>query len=151
MILDQLTNLHRYIPALPALETVSSILESGVLKTQEFGSYKTNDPRVRYNLFTYTTEKQRAEVYEVHRKEIDVQILLSGFERMEIADSSTLEVTHPYDEAKDALFGPAQSKVTFHADPSVFALFFPGEPHGPNLIDTESSTVVKVVFKVLAE
>lgn len=151
MILDQLTNLSRYIPALPALETVASILSSGVLKTQEFGSYKTEDPRVRYNLFTYTTEKQVADVYEVHRKEIDVQILLSGHERMEIADPETLKVTKPYDEAKDALFGPAQSNVTFHADPSGFALFFPGEPHAPNLIDGESTTVVKVVFKVLAE
>lgn len=150
MILDQITHLKRYVPAIPPLQTVISILESGVLKTQEFGTYKTEDPRVRYNLFTYTTEKQSAEVYEVHQKEIDVQILLSGFERMEVANPSTLQITQPYDEAKDALFGPAQSQVTFHANPSVFALFFPGEPHGPNLVDKESTRVVKVVFKVLA-
>ena len=151
MILDQLANLDRYFPILPSLETVSSILKSGVLKTQAFGSYTTQDPRVRYNLFTYTTEKQVADLFEVHHKEIDVQILLSGYERMEIADASTLEVTQPYDEAKDALFGKAQNRVTFHADSSVFALFFPSEPHGPNLIDNKSTTVVKVVFKILAK
>lgn len=149
MIIDKLSELRRYIPALPALETVCSLLESGVLKNQAFGSYKTGKPDVRYNLFTYHTEKTESDVYEIHRKEVDVQILLSGFERMDIASKDGLETVKEYDATKDALFSKGRKVVSYHADTTSFALFFPGEPHAPNLVDGSPTEVVKVVFKIL--
>ena len=150
MIIDKLSDLRRYVPALPDLEIVCSILESGVLKNQSFGSYKTDNPKVRYNLFTYHTEKIESDIYEIHRKEVDVQILLSGFERMEIASKDGLETVREYDTDKDALFSKGKKAVSYHADTSTFALFFPGEPHAPNLVDAAPTEVVKVVFKILA-
>jgi len=149
MIIDTLSDLHRYIPSLPALETVCSILDGGVLKNQSFGSYKTDNPAVRYNLFTYHTEKTESDIYEIHQKEVDVQILLSGFERMDIASKDGLETVQPYDEGKDALFTKGKKAVSYHADTTSFALFFPGEPHAPNLVDGKPIEVVKVVFKIL--
>ncbi|HAP57561.1 MAG TPA: YhcH/YjgK/YiaL family protein, partial [Sphaerochaeta sp.] len=104
MIIDKLSDLRRYIPSLPALETVCSILESGVLKDQSFGSYTTDNPSVRYNLFTYHTEKTESDIYEIHQKEVDVQILLSGFERMDIASKDGLQTVQEYDRAKEAMF-----------------------------------------------
>ena len=70
MIIDKLSDLRRYIPSLPALETVCSILESGVLKDQSFGSYTTDNPSVRYNLFTYHTEKTESDIYEIHQRRL---------------------------------------------------------------------------------
>lgn len=149
MIIDKVSDLHRYAPALPALKTVCTILESGVLKNQSFGSYKTDNPAVRYNLFTYHTEKTESDIYEIHRKEVDVQILLSGFERMDIASKDGLEIVQEYDPAKEAMFLKGRRQVSYHADTTTFALFFPGEPHAPNLVDGKPAEVVKVVFKIL--
>ncbi|NLE16773.1 MAG: DUF386 family protein [Spirochaetales bacterium] len=149
MIIDKLSDLRRYIPSLPALETVCSVLESGILKTQSFGSYKTDNPSVRYNLFTYHTEKTASDIYEIHQKEVDVQILLSGFERMDIASKDGLQTIEEYNPAKDALFSKGNKAVSYHADTTTFALFFPGEPHAPNLVDGKPTEVVKVVFKIL--
>ena len=149
MIIDKLSDLQRYIPSLPALETVCSILESGVLKDQSFGSYTTDNPSVRYKLFTYHTEKTESDIYEIHQKEVDVQILLSGFERMDIASKDGLQTVQEYDRAKEAMFSKGRKQVSYHADTTTFALFFPGEPHAPNLVDGKSTEVVKVVFKIL--
>lgn len=150
MIIDQLENLGTYVPTLPQLKTVIEVLQSGVLKTQALGNYKTANPSVRYNLFTYQTEKTEADQYEIHRKEIDVQILISGFERMEIAKRTGLEPTTEYIEEKDAFFAKGEKLVSYHAKQESFAIFLPGEPHAPNLVDGVSTTVVKVVFKLLA-
>lgn len=49
MIFDQLTNMERYIPCLPELKIVQEILESGTLKSKEYGSYSTDNPKIHYN------------------------------------------------------------------------------------------------------
>jgi YhcH/YjgK/YiaL family protein len=149
MIIDQITNLERYIPSLPALKTVHEILESGKLPSMEYGSYTTDNPKVRYNLFTYTTATPENLTFELHKKEVDVQILLSGFETMVIADTSSLRETNEYDARKDAAFVEGTQLITYHATPSTFALFFPGEGHACNLTDGHVTDVVKVVFKIL--
>ncbi len=149
MIFDQISNLQRYIPSLSALQTVQDILEGGKLPTMEYGSYKTANPNVRYNLFTYKTATPENLTFEIHEKEVDVQILLSGFETMVIADTSTLKETTEYDDSKDASFAKGDQLITYHATPSTFALFFPGEGHACNLTDGHSTDVVKVVFKIL--
>jgi YhcH/YjgK/YiaL family protein len=100
-------------------------------------------------LFTYTTATPENLTFELHKKEVDVQILLSGFESMVIADTSSLKETIGYDTSKDASFAEGKQLLTYHATPSTFALFFPGEGHACNLIDEHSTTVVKVVFKIL--
>lgn len=87
--------------------------------------------------------------YEIHEKEVDVQILLSGYELMELADPSSLREKIPYDSLKEASFAKGESCIQYHATSSSFALFFPGEPHACNLVDTQTTDVVKVVFKIL--
>ena len=149
MIIDNLSELPRYISVLPSLETVHSILERNILLTQNYGSYKTDNPTVRYNLFSYTTETEQAKQFEIHKKEIDVQILIQGHERMVIADQESFSPTIAYEQEKDASFGTGKAKVEYRADTSSFALFFPGEPHCCNLIDGSPAVVTKVVFKIL--
>jgi YhcH/YjgK/YiaL family protein len=149
MIIDQLSELSRYVTVLPGLEKVVEIVKSGVLDSIELGQYKTEDPRVRYNVFTYETKNDFSDEYEIHRKEADVQILLSGREKMEVSPRTPLVETQAYSEAKDVSFASGQTLVTYHAANDTFALYFPGEPHAPNLTDKTPSTIKKIVFKVL--
>lgn len=149
MILDQLSQMKNYVSTLPALQHVIDILESGKLETMELGSYTTEHKNLRYNLFTYKTEKTEASEYEVHRKEADVQVLLKGHERMDIASREMLTATTAYDDEKDFFMAKGEKLLSYHAKPESFVVFFPGEPHAPNLVDETSSQVVKVVFKIL--
>lgn len=150
MIIDKITCMDRYIPSLPALEHVITILQSGTLENQALGNYTTEHPNLRYNLFAYQTEKHHADEYEIHKKEIDVQILLTGQERMDIAMQDPIVPVLEYDEDKDFLMAKAERVTSYHAKPGSFVIFFPGEPHAPNLIDETATQVRKVVFKILA-
>lgn len=149
MILDQISQMKNYVSILPALQQVIDILESGKLDTMELGNYTTDQKNLRYNLFTYKTEKTKAIEYEVHRKEVDVQILLKGHERMDIASRDNLTATTVYDAEKDFFMAKGEKMLTYHAKEGDFAVFFPGEPHAPSLADENPSQVVKVVFKIL--
>ena len=149
MILDQISKMKNYVSTLPALQHVIDILESGKLDSLALGNYTTEHKDLRYNLFTYKTEKTEASQYEVHRKEADVQVLLKGYERMDIASRSLLTASTAYDDAKDFFMATGEKQLSYHAKEGSFVVFFPGEPHAPNLVDETSSQVVKVVFKVL--
>ena len=148
MIIDSLSNLSHYVSVIPELHLIQEILKEDLL-AKALGSYQTTDPNLRYVLMTYKTEKLEADLYEIHKKEIDVQILLQGSEVMEIGSEVSFKERIPYDSTKDAAFGDATSILTYTADQDHFALFFPGEPHAPNLINKESERIIKVVFKIL--
>lgn len=147
MIIDSLSNLSCYISSVPELRLVQQILSEDLL-SKELGFHQTSDPSLRYIIMTYQTEKKGADLYEIHKKETDVQILLQGTEVMEIGSRESFKTTVAYDAAKDAAFGPAESILTYRADQNHFALFFPGEPHAPNLIDKVQQRIIKVVFKI---
>ena len=149
MILDQISQMKNYVSTLPALQHVIDILASGKLDDMELGRYTTDQKNIRYTLFTYKTEKKEATEYEVHRKEIDVQILLKGHERMDIASREMLTATTAYNEEKDFFMATGEKLLSYHAKQDTFAVFFPGEPHAPNLIDETPSQVIKVLFKIL--
>ncbi len=149
MILDQISQMKEYATTLPALQQVIDILKSGKLEDLEPGNYTTDQKNLRYNLFTYKTEKTEASEYEVHRKEVDVQILLAGHERMHVASRDGLTATKAYDDEKDFFMAKGEKLLSYHATQDSFVVFFPGEPHAPNFIDGTPSQVVKVVFKIL--
>ncbi len=150
MIIDFVSNILNYAKDLPQLRTVHQVIQSGVLDTIEVGQYTTDDPKVRYNVFTYDTEKEFTDIYEIHEKEIDVQILLDGHEKMSIAWAEPVETIVSYDSQKDAAFVKGNLCANYYATPGKVVIFFQGEPHAPNLKDTTSSKVKKVVFKVLS-
>ncbi len=149
MILDSLAAIDTYITAFPQLQTVKRILASGLLKDAEPGSYRTDDPSVRYNINAYTTHEKGLAGYEVHHREADVQIILSGKELIDIADASSMKERSPYDSAKDAQFFDGEKLLRYTAFPGTFAVFLPGEAHEPCIISGRPLSVRKVVFKLL--
>ena len=149
MIADRLENLSLYIPIIPQLKDVIAILESDTLASLPLGYHSTDDPTLRYNILHYETVLTDAQRYEIHLRDADVQILLSGCERVDAADRNSFVTTVAYDEKKDVLFGDGQKIASYHAAPDRFVIFFAGEPHAPNLISHENSEVHKVVFKVI--
>ena len=149
MIIDRIENLAKYIPVLPQLKEVVAILESGALSTLPLGAYPCDDPSLRYTIMSYETEAVDERPYEIHRRDADVQMLLAGRERMDTGDSESFVPSGEYSAERDIVFGSGRKIASYYADPSLFVIFFPGEPHAPNIAVGDDRAAKKVVFKII--
>lgn len=88
--------------------------------------------------------------FEVHRKYIDIQYLLSGRELMGWAHREEMMTTIPYSEIKDALYGVVPpEKVTFvHYCAGQAVVLYPTDAHSPGLTDGDSEIVKKIIVKI---
>ena len=149
MIIDSLDNMYKYAGALPQLMTVIETLKKVDLKTLPVGQYRTANPLVRYNVMEFDIDSTEPVKQEIHEKEIDVQIDIEGKEGF-VTSFRTGELTEAYDDERDAAFQKVDSRVTFVGDPTMFALFFPGEPHTSLLrVGDKGYHLKKCVFKLI--
>ncbi len=102
----------------------------------------------------YETKARTKAKLETHRNYVDIQVLLSGTECLEIFPKAGLTVSEPYDGIKDAEFYqvPSEAPVRVTLVPGQFIVFFPEDAHMPclNAGDT-SKPVQKVVIKLRAD
>ena len=114
------------------------------------GTYEIN-PRVKAIVSEYTTKAVNENGYEAHQKNIDIQYLLKGTEKIACLPVDELQETQPYNPATDAAFYESdfgrQSSDLF-LQPSAFAIFFPQDAHMPKLSIDAPEEVKKVIIKV---
>lgn len=97
----------------------------------------------------YRTKPRREVFFESHRKYIDVQLIVTGEELMEVEDIARLEVDEAYVPGRDLLKyrDPAvSSRLVLRAGDA--AVFFPEDGHMPSLAWREAVVVRKSVVKV---
>lgn len=127
------------------------------------GIYEIN-PRVKAIVSEYTTKTINEHGYEAHQKNIDIQYLLKGTEKIACLPVDELQEIQPYNPDTDAAFyesnlRPSTSDLrpltsdlrplTFDLRPlTSFALFFPQDAHMPQLCIDTPEEVKKVVIKV---
>ena len=117
----------------------------------ENGVYQIN-PRVKAIVSEYETKTENEYGYEAHRKNIDIQYLLSGEERIACLPIERLKETKAYNEETDAAFYSADlmpQEMTIGN--GYFAIFFPQDGHMPQLCADKPMKVKKVVIKVEIE
>ena len=97
--------------------------------------------------FTYETVPAEESFFEAHKKYLDIHIMLSGSERVEIAPPEKLAEFDRV-EANDfyAYRGPASYRLTL--SPGDFLVVFPNDAHRIKMQLDRPETVTKVVFKV---
>lgn len=155
MIYDKIKNIELY-------KGLSDDIYAGLKYLKEMspdiapGTYEIN-PRVKAIVSEYTTKTINEHGYEAHQKNIDIQYLLKGTEKIACLPVDELQETQPYDEDTDAAFyesnlRPSTSDLrplTFDLRPlTSFALFFPQDAHMPQLCIDTPEEVKKVVIKV---
>ena len=147
MIYDKIDNLETYAGisedirmGLEWLRDVNPNIENGV--------YQIN-PRVKAIVSEYETKTENEYGYEAHRKNIDIQYLLSGEERIACLPIERLKETKAYNEETDAAFYATDFKPQeMTIGNGYFAIFFPQDGHMPQLCVDEPKMVKKVVVKV---
>ena len=151
MIFDHLSNISLYkglsndiYVGLTYLQQVNPNIEVGVYRLT---------PRVKAIVSEYETKVKNEFGFEAHRKNIDIQYLLKGEERIACMPIDKLTETEPYSEEKDAAFYAAEGVAaqTMTIGGGYFAIFFPQDGHMPQLCVDELQMVKKVVVKVAVE
>ena len=100
------------------------------------------------NVMEYNT-KADSDVFETHRKYVDVQMLAVGVENIALPTGKVEFM--PYIEAKDNEPCTAEGKSYVTINAGDLCVLLPGEPHLPCLAVGESIPVKKLVFKIPGE
>ena len=97
--------------------------------------------------FTYETVPAQESFFEAHRKYLDIHIMLSGSERVEIAPPEKLAEFDRV-EANDFYAYRGEGDCKLVLSPGDFLAVFPGDAHRIKMQLDGPRTVSKVVFKV---
>jgi len=97
----------------------------------------------------YETKASPDVRWESHRRYIDVQVIVSGEELMEVCDAGMLVVSEDLTPEKDVIFyAPGSPASTLRVGSGDAAVFCPVDAHRPSLAVSEPRLVRKVVVKV---
>ena len=145
MIFDNIKNISQYLNLDENLKKGFDFILKNDLKSFENGKYQINGEKIYANIQEYETKANG--LFEAHRKYIDIQYIVNGFEKIEVCEVSELDEKIPYDEKKDLIFFEGNGSF-LKLKAGYFAVFFPQDGHKPCLIDEIKSNVKKVVVKV---
>lgn len=147
MILDKISNWHIYFKH----EIFNQVFED--LKTITLGTpngihYKNDN--YYFKVMSYDT-KLDSDIIENHKKEVDIQILLSGKERIKIYDTDAVKTIRAYSSKDDCQFytqiGEANSEIIIK--PNYMGVFFSQDIHHPQFaVNGQIEHLKKIVIKV---
>jgi YhcH/YjgK/YiaL family protein len=146
MIFDTLDNHARYAGLGHNLPAALKFLLENDLTSLPIGRTDIDGDNLYALVQEYATKPAEQGLWEVHRKYIDVQYMVSGTERMGFANLRTMQLGE-YVPEKD--FQPMRgtgSSVDVFA--GAFVIFFPNDAHMPGLQTDQPETIRKVVLKV---
>jgi YhcH/YjgK/YiaL family protein len=129
-----------------------TFLKNNDLKALEIRKYEIDGDNLYAPVSEYLTKNEEDARFEAHHKYIDIQYIITGTEKMNVAPLSSLkEVTVPYDATKDVGFMTVNNSESYIATPDNFFIFFPSDIHRPSVKVAENSQVKKIVVKVKVE
>ncbi|CCY62400.1 MAG: YhcH/YjgK/YiaL family protein [Candidatus Gastranaerophilaceae bacterium] len=146
MIYDKLNNINKYNVI---SEKVSDFL-LGLTPEIAAGRYVI-DENTYVNIDVYNTKDFNNCKLEAHKKYIDIQMLLTGNERLDYINTDGLKVSEEYDENRDIMFfeTPDIPLNSVQLTPYNFALIYPHEAHMPQInYNNKTHSVKKAVVKI---
>ena len=150
MIYDKIENLPLYAKCFPEADKVIAFLKECAAKTPAPGKYELDGKKLFVNVQQYSPKTFNPEKLEYHKNYIDIQLLLSGAEKLYYAPLDGLDTVMPYNPEKDCGFDrlPApEAGVELPLAPGNFVLLYPEEGHIPGVGDP-ASQAVKAVVKI---
>lgn len=148
MILDRLEHSALYAPLGKAFATGFAYLRQTDLVNLADGRYEIDGENVVATVQSYSAKPQAEGRWEAHRSHADIQLVVSGAERMGVAAIEEMTLQAPYDAGKDLAFYTGAAGNFFHVNAGEFAVFYPQDVHMPSLAIAAPTTVKKVVIKV---
>ena len=148
MIADNIKNREVYEGLNDGFARIFDFIEKAAREDLPAGRYELDGSKVYAMVQEYISEKE-PKVFEAHKKYIDLQCVICGKERMEVAELNACNVSDAYNESIDATFLTAKDiKHTLELGEFDFAVFFPNDAHRPGLVLEKNCKVKKVVGKI---
>ena len=149
MIFDRLSNCEQYIKMNEKFKLAFDFLNKTNLKTIEDGSYEILGKEIFANVQSLSTKPIEEKKWEVHRKYIDIQLVISGKEKMGygILDDFS-EITVPYSDEKDVEFLDGKEFNFVDVKEGNFVIFYPQDVHAPMLAVEKPMNIKKVIVKI---
>ncbi|WP_299315621.1 YhcH/YjgK/YiaL family protein [uncultured Aquimarina sp.] len=147
MIFDTIDNKDQYFQN-PIFEEIFSKLKTLTIDIPN-GNYYECDAYY-FKVISYDT-KVNPTIIESHRKEVDIQILLSGNERIKIYNPKQVNISATYDKEIDCQFYKSIGipDLELNLSPGKMAVFFPQDIHGCQYpVNNTIENIKKIVIKI---
>ena len=147
MIFDKIENLKQY-------NTVSDKVIDFILTLDENtpeGHYEI-DEKSFVNVDCYETKTHDKCFPEAHKKYIDIQIILSGKERLDFENIKKLTIKDEYNSQRDVMFFDIPQNInTVYLEQGSFVILYPQDAHRPQMTASDTcQKVKKAVVKILS-
>lgn len=115
------------------------------------GRYELRGDDIFMNVMAFPTQPATSKKAELHVQYVDIQLLLSGEERILFGVAGTARQCEEVHADEDyQLCSAIEDEQTVTLKPGMFAVFMPGEPHKPGCNVALSRDIKKTVVKVRA-
>ena len=147
MIFDKLTSYPVYFQTSEMKSIIEDVIQNYSITTED-GTYQEFD---HYYTKVMSPETLAvSDIIESHQREIDIQILLSGTEKIRIFSEESVTIKSDYNPEIDCTFytpsSDPHSEVVLQ--PGYFAMFFPQDIHNPLIANTKIQSLKKIVIKI---
>lgn len=135
----------------PVLQQALALAVAANPQEKTPGRYELQGDNIFMNVMQFATQSPEQKKAELHREYIDIQVLLSGEERIlfGMTDSARqCEEMHVEDDYQ--LCSQIADEQAMVLKPGRFVIFMPGEPHKPGCVVQAPMDIKKVVIKVRA-
>lgn len=149
MIFDKIQNAQTYYSLGEKIQKGFEFIKNTDLLNLPEGRYEILGDEIFANVQNIQTKAKEDKKWEVHRKYIDIQYVISGYECMGYGILSDFsEVTEKYDGEKDVEFLNGDKFNFVNVQEGEFVIFYPQDVHAPMLSVDKTSAVKKVIVKV---
>ena len=147
MIFDKLTSYPNYFKSSEMKSIIEDVIQNYSITTED-GTYQEFD---HYYIKVMSPETlEVSDIIESHQREIDIQILLSGTEKIRIFSEESVTIKSDYNPEIDCTFytpnSDPHSEVVLQ--PGYFAMFFPQDIHNPLIANNTIQSLKKIVVKL---
>ena len=153
MLIGDLTRAEFKIGLPKVVREVCDYLNSLDLVALETGRHEINE-QIFMNVMEFETSDSASKQAEMHRKYVDVQVLIRGLENIEYGIAyPDLSSYNEYNEQDDYQLTPEiANKNVVSLQPKQFIVFLPYEPHKPGCnVDGKAISLKKLVVKIPVE
>ncbi|MBQ1935827.1 MAG: YhcH/YjgK/YiaL family protein [Clostridia bacterium] len=152
MIFDSIAHADLYTSVHPRFAAAFAFIGDAIADDLPVGKYEIDGKNLYASVQEYDSKAPEKAKNEGHRNYIDIQVVVSGAEIIEVEDISDAILNSPYNEEKDVEFYvPSPDACRLNLMAGDFAILFPHDVHRPGMAVEESEPVKKIVVKVKAD
>ena len=150
MIFDRLSNCEQYYSLNEKFKKAFEFLKNTDLVNLDEGSYEIDGKNIYANVQSVDLKPVEEKKWEVHRKYIDIQYVITQKEKMGygiLEDFKT--IIEKYDDSRDVEFLDGEKFNFVDVNCGYFVIFYPNDVHAPMLRVDKAEKIKKVIVKIL--